>query len=401
MKPPGGMISFTEALAIVQESVRFLDIQTVPLAVAAGRVLAADVTADADQPPFAKAAMDGFACRRADLPGPLRVVETIAAGAVAAHDVGPGLCARIMTGAPVPAGADCVVKFEDTESLPDGMVRATTAATKTNICQQGEDVRRGDIVVGRGAVLAAPHIAVLATVGCAEVPVARRPRVGVLATGDELVPVEQQPGPGRIRNSNGPQLMVQTRAAGAEAVDLGIARDDAGALAAAIAAGLADCDVLLLSGGVSTGDFDLVPQAMQACGLQILFDSVAMKPGRPTTFAVRPGAWCFGLPGNPVSTFLQFELLVRPLLAGLLGGAQAPRPVKARLAAAVRRRPSQRQTWLPVRVTAGGEAEVVTYHGSAHIHALCRADGFIMLPAGVSVLEKGALVDVRPVPAPH
>lgn len=401
MTPGGGMITFAEALAIVLGSARFLGRQTVPLAEAAGRVLAADIRADADQPPFAKAAMDGFACRRADLPGPLRVVETIAAGAVPTRDVETGLCARIMTGAPVPAGADCVVKFEDTETLPDGTVRATTGKPKTNICLQGEDVRRGDVVIARGAVLGAPHVAVLATVGCAEVPVARRPRVGVLATGDELVPVGEQPGPGRIRNSNGPQLLVQARATGAEVTDLGVARDDADELAVALESGLADRDVLLLSGGVSAGDFDLAPPAMRACGLKILFDSVAMKPGRPTTFAVRPGAWCFGLPGNPVSTFLQFELLVRPLLAVLMGGDPSPLAVKTRLAAEVRRRNSKRQAWLPVCLTAAGEAEVIEYHGSAHIHALCRADGFIVVPIGVSVLEKGALVDVRPVPAPH
>jgi molybdopterin molybdotransferase len=301
----------------------------------------------------------------------------------------------------VPAGADCVVKFEDAETLDDGTVRCVCADPPTNICRQGEDVRQGTVMLARGARIAAPHIAVLATVGCAEVPVARRPRVAILATGDELVAVDALPGPGQIRNSNGPQLAVQTAAAGAAAQVLPPARDEAGTLRDALAAALAGNDVVVLSGGVSAGDFDLVPQAMRDCGLEILFDSVAMKPGRPTTFAVKDGVWCFGLPGNPVSTFLQFEVLVRPLLVSLMGGDPSPRPFVAPLAEAVTRRGAARQAWLPVRLTADGAVQPLVYHGSAHIHALCAADGFVVLPVGTTRLEKGALVHVRPVPAAH
>jgi molybdopterin molybdotransferase len=389
------MITFAEAQAIVMATVQVLDREQVPLDEACGRVLAADIAADADQPPFDKSAMDGFACRSADLPGPLRVIETIAAGSTPSLAVAAGLCSRIMTGAPVPSGADCVVKFEDTETLADGTVRCRDGKPGGNICVRGEDVRRGDTVLGRGTCLGPPHIAVLATVGCAEVPVVRRPRVGIMATGDELVTVDQQPGPGQIRNSNGPQLEAQIRSAGAVPVRLGTVRDDTEALTRALQAAMADCDVVLLSGGVSTGDFDLVPPVMRDCGLEIRFDSIAMKPGRPTTFAVAPGLWCFGLPGNPVSTFVQFEILVRPLLTSLMGGSIRPLAVTAPLAETITRRKSSRQAWLPVRLTGSGEAQLVEYHGSAHIHAMCRADGLIHLPIGTTTLEQGALVEVR------
>lgn len=401
MTAPRAMLAFEEALAIVLASARFLGDEQVPLLDAAGRVLAADIVADADQPPFAKSAMDGFACRRADLPGPLTVIETIAAGAVPREPVAPGRCTRLMTGAPLPPGADCVVKFEDAETLSDGTVRCVRTGDKANICRQGEDVRRGDIVLTRGARIAAPHIAVLATVGVSLVPVARRPVVAIIATGDELVAVDCRPGPGQIRNSNGPQLVAQTVAAGAVPSVRAMARDEAAALHEVLAAALSDCEVVVLSGGVSSGDFDLVPQAMRDCGLEIRFDRIAMKPGRPTTFAVKDGAWCFGLPGNPVASFLQFENLVRPLLFKLMGGDPAPRTFLATLAETVNRRDTTRQAWLPVSLSAEGEARPLDYHGSAHIHALCRADGFIVLPVGATRIEQGALVHVRPLPEAH
>ena len=393
----GTGLEFERALAIVLASARYLGEELVPLSEAAGRVLAADLVADGDQPPFAKAAMDGFACRRSDLPGPLTVVETIAAGLVPRELVTPGLCARIMTGAPLPSGADCVVRLEDTETLTDGSVRSLSTAAGSNICRQGEDMSSGDIVLGRGLRIAAPHVAVLASLGKARVPVARRPRVAIIATGDELVAVESRPGPGQIRNSNGPQLVAQTVAAGGVPHIRAPARDEATELHAALAAALADSDVVVLSGGVSAGDFDLVPQAMRDCGLEIRFDRLAMKPGQPTTFAVGDGAWCFGLPGNPVPTFLQFEILVRPLLARLMGGDPTPRMFVAPLAETVTRRGVACRSWLPVRLTADGEVRPLDCHGSAHIHALCLADGFIVLPEGTTRLEKGALIHVRPV----
>lgn len=401
MKEPRAMLAFEEALAIVLGSSRWLGQELVPLRDAAGRVLAADIVADSDQPPFAKSAMDGFACRRADLPGLLTVAETIAAGSVPRGAIGPGRCARIMTGAPLPAGADCVIKFEDARSLANGTVRCVNPETRTNICTQGEDLRRGDVVLVRGMRIAAPHIAILASVGNAQVPVARRPRVAIITTGDELVAVDARPGPGQIRNSNGPQLAAQAAAAGALPRLAAPVRDEAAGLRDVLAAALADNEVVVLSGGVSIGDFDLVPQAMRDCGLEIRFDSIAMKPGRPTTFAVKDGVWCFGLPGNPVSSFLQFEALVRPLLVSLMGGDPTPRTIVAPLADAVSRGSSARQAWLPVRLTADGEAAPLEYHGSGHIHALCHADGFIVLPVGTTRLDKGTLVHVRPLPAAH
>ncbi|HOX24262.1 MAG TPA: molybdopterin molybdotransferase MoeA [Candidatus Krumholzibacteria bacterium] len=397
----GEMITFEQATAIVLGSARYLGDERVPLSACLGRVLAADARADLDLPPFDKSAMDGFACRRADLPGPLVVVATVAAGATPTAALAPRQCARIMTGAPIPRGADCVVKFEDAEVLPDGTVRSGVAARSDNICRQGEDARRGGTVLPRGTRIGPQHVAVLATVGCAQVPVARRPRVAILATGDELVPVDARPAPGQIRNSNGPQLEAQALAAGVLPAVYGPVRDDREDLTRALRQAAAEHDVVLLSGGVSEGDFDLVPQAMQDVGLVIRFDRVAVKPGRPTTFAVGPDVWCFGLPGNPVSTFLQFEFLVKPLLRRLMGCDREPPVVTARLAGPVSRRHADRESWLPVMLTDAGDAQPLEYHGSGHINALWRADGIIAVPAGTKSLAKGALVRVRPLSATH
>jgi molybdopterin molybdotransferase len=395
------MIPFERAEEIVLGSARFLGSEEVSLATCLHRILAGDVRADLDQPPFDKAAMDGFACRRRDLPGPLTIIETIAAGAVPSRSIGPSQCARIMTGAPVPTGADCVVKIEDIVENPDGIMRFTGMETTDNICLRGEDIRTGQIVLSRGERLAPQHIAVLASVGCARVPVARRPRVGIIGTGDELVEPHCTPASGQIRNSNGPQLSAQVLAAGAEPVYRGIAADTVDGIGDVLKKALADCDVVLLSGGVSMGDFDFVPRVMRDCGLEILFDRVAIKPGKPTTFGLAPGRWCFGLPGNPVSTFLLCEILVKPLLARLMGCESKDRYLPARLGAPVSRRKTGRQSWLPVAFSEDGMVRPLVYHGSAHINALCRADGFLVIPAGTAHIPEGTQVHVRPLPAPH
>lgn len=398
------MIPFADAEALVLSSARFLGSEVAALDQCLHRILADDVRADLDHPPFDKAAMDGFACRRADLAGALTVIETVAAGSVPARSLGPAQCTRIMTGAPIPVGADCVVKIEDAVEEPAGTVRFTVKDTNDNICLCGEDMQAGQVVLQRGERIAAQHVAVLASVGCVQVPVARRPVVGVIGTGDELVEPDQTPAAGQIRNSNSPQLMAQVKAAGAEAVYLGIAGDTLEGIGQALNKALADCDVVLLSGGVSMGDFDFVPKAMQSSGLAILFDRIAIKPGKPTTFGVTSGdtpRWCFGLPGNPVSSFLLCEILVKPLLWRLMGFENRLRTITARLGAPISRRNAERQAWIPVALADDGRARPLAYHGSAHVNALCRADGFLVIPAGTAHLAEGTQVHVRPLPAAH
>jgi molybdopterin molybdotransferase len=389
------MIPFDTAHELMQKTAALLGTERVPLRAARNRILAEVVISDVDSPPFAKAAMDGFACRRSDLTGELTVVEHIPAGAIGLRTIGPGECARIMTGAPVPAGADVVVKLEDTTEPAPGKVRAANPSSATNICLRGEDGRAGDIVLCRGQRLTPACLAVLATAGCARPLVARRPRVTVIATGNELVEPEVIPGPAAIRNSNGSQLCALLEDMQVAADYAGIVADSADALVSAIGAARREHDLVLLSGGVSAGDYDFVPEALERCGFRIAFTSVAMQPGKPMLFGQDGPVYCCCLPGNPVSTFVVFELLLKPFLYRLMGHTYQPRLVAALLEADIRGGRGGRQLTVPVVFPAPGRVAPVDYHGSAHIHALAGMDGLLTLPDGVAGFKAGTVVHVR------
>ena len=389
------MHTFDDALGIVMAQARLLGSERVDLGDAQGRILAEDVVSDIDMPPFDKSAMDGYACRREDLAGDLSVLETIAAGTVPQHRVGVGECSKIMTGAIVPEGADCVVQVELTEETGPGAVRITGESTRDNICRRAEDIRHGDMILPRGAKILPAHIGMLATVGCARPLVARQPAVGVLATGDELVEPAVTPGPSQIRNSNGPQLCAQVEQAGGRATYFGIIPDTEEALDAAVKQAAATCDVILMSGGVSMGDFDLVPDVLARNGVRFLVEKVAIKPGMPTMFGFSDEVFCFGLPGNPVSTFVIFELLTRPFLLGLMGHDYRPTVLPMRLTEDVSRRKADREAWVPVEIVAPGRVRAVEYHGSGHLNAMTRAFGLIRLPRGIKGVEADATIDVR------
>jgi len=348
-------------------------------------------------PPFNKSAMDGYACRRADLDGPLRVIDVIEAGHAPRRAVGAGECAKIMTGAMVPEGADCVIVVEQTEAIGGDTVRFTGTTTRDNICLQGEDVRAGDCVLRKGHRIAPQHVAVLAACGCVRPRVSCRPRVGVMATGDELVEPDVRPAATQIRTSNSSQLCAQVRTAGGVPTYYGITRDVEEDLDRTLKTAIAGSDVVLVSGGVSMGDRDFVPGVMARNGLRILFDAIAIKPGKPTTFGVSDEACCIGLPGNPVSTFVVFELLVRPFLYWMMGHDYRPVHISGPLAESVSRRRTERESWIPVAITAGNAVSPIPYHGSAHIGALGEAGGLLRVPAGVATIPKGTRVDVRPI----
>lgn len=389
------MISFEQAYEIVMSRARVLGAEPVDLRDGLNRILAQEVCADSDIPPFDKSAMDGYACKRADLPGPLRVIEVVQAGAAPRKTVGPGECAKIMTGAPIPSGADWVVMIEDTETDTEGAVRVTRPSKQHHVRYKGEDARAGAEVLRPGTKLGPQHLATLATVGCVRPLVAVRPRVGIIATGDELVEPNQLPGPGQIRTSNSPQIRAHAESTGAVITYYGIARDREEVIEAVLRRAESENDVVLLSGGVSKGDFDFVPAIMTKLGFEILFDAIAMKPGKPTTFAVSPRAYCFGLPGNPVSTFVQCGILVKPFLYALMGHRYRAPQSWLPLAEDLRDHSAGRETWVPVRVTDEDTVRRCEYHGSAHITGLCEADGFVVIPPGTDGIEKGSLVCVR------
>jgi len=389
------MITFEEALRIVTESSFRTGREVVSLEEACGRVLAVPVRSDMDMPPWNKSAVDGYACRHTDLGHELRVLETIAAGAMPLKEVRQGECSRIMTGAAVPAGADYVFMLEDSEELPGGCVRFTGRPGNDNIAKAGEDIMKEQTVLRSGRYIRPQDIAVLAAVGAMQVTVCCRAHVGVISTGNELVEPDCVPAGAQIRNSNSSQLMAQLARAGAIGKYYGIARDEEESITKLMKMALEENDLLLISGGVSFGDFDLVPRVMRALGLTIHFNQVAMQPGKPLTFCTGEKKAVFGLPGNPVSTFLQFEVMVRAFLDRMAGVTEHAPVLQMPLATDYSRKRAERLSWIPCTITPAGEAMPVEYHGSAHITALTTAWGVITIPRGQSWIQKGEIVSVR------
>lgn len=429
------MLSIPEALARVLDATVPLAPVRVPLADALGLCLAESVAADRDSPPFDKSLMDGYAVRAADLneasvrlrEGRLRVVGEVTAGHVWSGNVQAGEAVRVMTGAPVPQGADTVVPVELTRTEPGSPAnrfdpRSSGGAelpaevlveggadwpVGRNVLRQGASARAGAVVLEAGVRLAPRHLGILAELGRGEVLVPRRPRVAILATGDELVPVADAPGPGQIRNSNETMLAAQVARMGGIPVPLGIARDSRESLSANIAVGLR-CDLLLLSGGVSAGLLDLVPACLAEAGVREVFHKVRLKPGQPLWFGVR-GAGSdhdrcvvFGLPGNPVSSLVCCELFVFAALARMTGRTTPGRPlITARLSTPFAHR-GNRPTYHPARLASSAapadvpSVQTVAWHGSADLCATADANALALFEAGDRDYPAGTLVPVLP-----
>ena len=405
------MLSVQEALAAVLRETEPLPVTQVPLNEALGLVLAEPIVSEVDSPPFDKSLMDGFAVRAADLidgRATLRVLEEVTAGRVPTQPVGPGQATRIMTGAPLPAGADAVVRIEDCRTTESGTVHIATSpkfASGTAILRRGATLRAGDQVLAAGRRLYPQQLGALAEMGRAHVSVRGRPQAAVIATGDELIPIDAQPQPGQIRNSNETMLVAQLQQAGAVPFPLGIARDDRAELADRIASGLRH-DLLLLSGGVSEGDLDLVPSVLVELGVRPVFHKVHLKPGKPIWFGVydrldagseRGRCLVFGLPGNPVGSMVCCELFVRAAVRKLMGGGQ-PKPIAARLAHEFKSR-GDRPTYHPARLewsSAGAVVTPVAWQGSADLRATVDANAMVLFEPGDRTYEAGAAVDAYP-----
>jgi molybdopterin molybdotransferase len=387
-----GMMDLDEALAIVARTPRSLSEEVVPLAEALGRVLAREVASPIDSPPFDKSAMDGFAVVGDDDSTEFRIVETVTAGVAPERPLKRGECARIMTGAMLPPGAGRVIRKEYVEER-DGAIRPLRSEPGSNVVRKAANLAAGDPLLGP-RVLAPQDVGILAASGLVEVPVAVPPETVILCTGPEIRPPGERLGPGEIYDSNGPQLAAQLAAMRCPCRRAGTVADERGALSRAISAALDQCGLLLLTGGVSEGDFDFVPECLIGLGAEILFHGVAVKPGKPTLFARRGDAWVFGLPGNPVSTFVIFEVFVRPFLYRRMGLDWSPRAVRGTLGAAVRRRSTERTEFLPVAVRRG-VVTPVSFHGSAHLNALGGADGLIRVEKGVAEVARGTEIDAR------
>jgi len=401
------MISPEEAVEIVLSKVDVLPSEVVGFLDASGRVLAEDLAAPEDMPGFDRSAMDGYAVRadgvadatRED-PAVLKLVGLARAGEPADVAVGPGEAVRIMTGGVVPPSADAVVMQEVTEEVDDGVRVFEPCPAKANICFRGEDVLRGDRLMEMGALLAPAAVGLLAAIGRTEIPVVRCPRVAILATGDELVDVEQTPGPGQIRNSNQYSLHALVREAGGEPTLLGAARDEKQDLLDKVRAGL-EFDALVSTGGVSVGDFDLVTDIYNELGVEIFFEKIAVKPGKPVVFGKRGGCLVFGLPGNPTSTVVSFLEFVRPALLKMAGRRRIfLERRRAVLGEAVGVKPGRKKLLRAVLDETGDipVARLAGHQGSGNLLGAAVAECLLEVGADTSVMEEGTEVTVQMFP---
>jgi molybdopterin molybdotransferase len=402
-------LSVTDAQQCILESVKTLGAEPVRLEQSLGRVLAEDVRANRDLPPYDVSAMDGYALRSADLakvPVSLEIIEDIRAGDMPDKQIRSGQCARIMTGAPLPQGADAVIRVEDTLAAPGDHVQINVAVKSGNdIRVRGEGMRTGAVVLTAGTEITPGVTGVLATVKRAQVQVYRRPRVAVLSTGNELEGLADPVDPDKIPNSNSYALMAQLQALGIEPELLGIARDDPAELEEYLRRGLG-FDVLLVSGGTSVGVHDYVRPTIETLGVQMKFWRVAMKPGHPVAFGVLPGnadgtskdTIFFGLPGNPVSSMVCFEQFVAPALRRMMGhGRVYRRTIAVRLTHKLKHQPGRTEF---VRVTLakqqdGYAATSTGAQGSGMLLSMAQADGLMVVPADSAGLAAGEQVTVQ------
>ena len=407
------MISVEETHRRILERTPRLDSETVGFAAAAGRVLREDVFADRDLPPFHRSAVDGYAVRAASLAngGRLRIVEQVPAGTMPRRRVGPGEAAAVMTGAPIPEGADTAIMVEDTVE-ESGFVRWPAPGRAPpplrrgdRITARGSEVHAGTKLLAAGMRISAAGVGLLATTGKVRVAVGRRPRMGVFSTGDELLhPRTRTPGPARIRDANSHMIAARCRALGYPTRRLGFVADDRRRLAEAVAAGL-DADVLFISGGVSMGRFDFVEGVLEDAGVRLLVTAVAIRPGKSFVFGVGAAprsTLVFGLPGNPVSALTTFEVLVRPALDRMEGLSDTRQPlVRARLLAPVTQR-GPRRAFLPARVgvseDGGLVARPIRSQGSGDIAAIALANALVVVPEDAGSIPAGQIVAVQPLP---
>ena len=398
MSDYGEMVPFDEAMAIVRGIAARMSTgsESLPVAGALGRLCAEDQLSRLDMPPFDKSAMDGYAIPDAEPLDQYAVIgPVVQAGAVPDGPLSPAQAVKVMTGAPVPDGTVKVIRVEDTRA-GDGVVAILASSTDNNICTHGEDVRVGDVILPAGSRLGPIEMANLIACGITTVRVAARVRMAVISTGDEIVSSPEEIRPGKIMNSNGPMLAALGEKFAFDVVSVAIAPDTLDETIACIEAALSAADIVVLSGGVSVGDYDFVGQALAALGLTVHFTRVAVKPGRPLTFASAPHKAVFALPGNPVSVYLMFHMFVLHA-AELMAGLDRRRRIAMSLACDHTRRKVDRVECVPCRLTDGGTVEPIRYHGSGHLLAMTRADGIFLMPRGVKALSAGDLVTFVPI----
>ena len=402
------MISVAEAIQIVRAQTRPLPPEHVKLENVLNRVLAEEIVADSDLPPFDRAQMDGYAVRAEETtaaPVRLRIAGESAAGRGWHHEMKEGEAVRIMTGAPVPSGADSVQQVELTHELKDGTVVELLESVELgkSIVKRGTEIQAGETVLQSGAQINAAMMAVLAAFGYAEVAVAQRPRVGVLATGTELVSVNQKPGQDQIRDSNNYSIAAYAQLTGAIVERLPLARDETSVLKNQIAQAADKCDVIVTSGGVSMGVYDVTKSALHELDAEIFFERVALRPGKPTVFARLPNSTLvFGLPGNPVSVAVTFNLFARTALLAMQGASEPALKYDTALLARSVKGNVDRESYLPAQLTTNDDGELIAFPlkwgGSSDFVAFALTTALAVVPAGTKTLEANSLIKVLRLP---
>ncbi|MFV0592266.1 MAG: molybdopterin molybdotransferase MoeA [Draconibacterium sp.] len=390
------MNKFDEIQRQIKQFPKVFETEEVVLKDAYNRVLREDIRADMNMPPFHKSAMDGYACHIEDIANGLDVLEVIQAGMMPTKQVGRNQCSKIMTGAAVPDGCDCVFKVEDSEMIDENMVRCVNPRTARNICYIGEDYHKGDILISEGTVVSVPQMAVLAGAGYAKVKASVRPKITVIATGSELVQPDEKPQTGQIRNSNSSQVITQLRKMNLEVAQNLQLKDDYELLTQTFNNALENSDIIIFTGGASVGDFDFIPEILKEQGFKIYWERTGFKPGNPMTFSQKGNKFVIGLSGNPVSSMVQFELLAKPVLYQLMGAKYAPTRILAKLNFEFQRKKADRLAIVPVFFSDDGLVEEIPFHGSAHINGLISATALMEIPLGTNKINKGETVYVRP-----
>ena len=386
------MIGIEDIIRILDSQEKHCKTHKVPLSEALGAFLPSPVYATLDSPPFDKAAMDGWAVCKDDEEGPWTVRETVAAGDVASYPLKKGECSAIMTGAKIPEGCGKIIRIEYTEKSGD-KVSLTRQEPLENIIYRGENIKQGDLLLTPRR-LGPADIGILASTGIAELETSVPPRIGIITTGSEIRDPGEVLNDGEIYNSNGSQLSAQARKAGCPVNYYGIVSDDQEAIRNAIAKALEETDILLLSGGVSMGEFDFVPSVLQDLGVVKEFHKAAIKPGKPIWFGHTEKNFVFGLPGNPVSTYILFEIFVKHLIGHQCGVPFGPHRLRAELGREIRRRTWDRTEFLPVRFE-GDKVIPIKYHGSSHLNALSEADGLTIVDKDIDHVPAGEIINVR------
>ena len=398
------LIPVEEALKKILEKIHFKGVEKVSLGQALGRVLAEDIVAGLNNPPLDNSAMDGYALIAEDIatatpdsPVKLEVVEEIAAGYTAKGILKSGQAMRIMTGAPIPQGSNAVLMQEDTDKEGSFILAKDRADVEENIRKAGEDVQKGETVIKKGVTLSPAHIGMMAVVGRSQVAVGQQPTVSILSTGDEILELDQKPEGPQIYNSNGHMLAAQIRSAGGLPIYLGIAKDTEKDLMEKFESAL-KADIVVSSGGVSVGDYDLVKASLQKMGQEMLFWKVAMKPGKPLAFGRIGETPIFGLPGNPVSSFVSFEQFVRPSLKKVLGCSDLiHKTVQAKLTRTIHKKPGRLHFLSAIVSWADGEYTVAPAgeQGSGILKSAANANGLLIFPLEAAEIQQGQEVAVQ------